>query len=556
MAIPVLAAVLLAGCASTPKDTNKAPSVVGVKDIQCMVNSTVDFLDGVAALDKEDGDITPELEITVTPQVEVNGGYAYFTEVGEYTVNYKITDSNGRTAQKRAYVDVVDRETYKTFAMPEGFSAQADGSATIEKCGMESGAFKLEAKGGEIAEDVKLTRTFVLPRAYSTTNYIPYTFIYSVNSDVAGKVKALADGEDCAEMAVKIGENALTFTHAVRKTDEDDANEITIDICLGGLGDVKWTVGKVEIEYPQEDGTLKELAENFNFAGKVSSRFDTNNGAIKLEGNTWAGEGGKTACLKITEACDDIWRGGMFINTGIALKAGVTYTVSFKAERDEENAFEVILTYEQWVLDFDKVFKTFYSEVGEIEHEITVPEGKAGSLWFYVQAGNAVNEIRISDLSVKEHLGPVGVDTYAIDDFTEEHADGCNSTLTTDMGSFTYLVETFGGDYGANQVKSPSFLIAGSSANYVISFKAKASAPIQMVVVAPVYGGWEPTILWQSMYIGEEETIFTFYCNGSASDTLYRLVWQFGSASNQQYDNVKIEISDIKVSLKNSTLDG
>ena len=54
----VLVAVLLAGC--TPQqEVNKAPSVVGVKDVKCVVNSTVDFLDGVAALDKEDGDITP-----------------------------------------------------------------------------------------------------------------------------------------------------------------------------------------------------------------------------------------------------------------------------------------------------------------------------------------------------------------------------------------------------------------------------------------------------------------------------------------------------------------
>ena len=149
LTIPVLAALLFAGCAKDSPETNKAPSVTGVKDIQCIVNSTVDFLDGVAALDKEDGDITPKMDITVTPYVEVSDdGYAYFSEVGEYTVNYKVTDSEGRTAQKRAYVDVVDRETYRTFAMAEGFTAEALGNASLEKCGMINSEFVLEATGG------------------------------------------------------------------------------------------------------------------------------------------------------------------------------------------------------------------------------------------------------------------------------------------------------------------------------------------------------------------------------------------------------------------------
>ena len=561
LAIPVLAAMMLAGCSSAPAATNKAPSVVGVKDIQCMVNSTVDFLDGVAALDNEDGDITPALEITVTPQVEVVNGYAYFTEVGEYTVIYKVTDSEGRSAQKRAYVDVVDRETYKTFAMPEGFSTHADGNATIEKSGMENGAFKLEAKGGEIEEDIKLTRTYTLPEAHSTTDYIQYTFKYTVNSDVAGKIKALANGEECAEMAVSVGENVLSFTHAVKKSDEVD--DVTVDICLGSLGDVKWTILKVELEYPQEEGKEVELAEDFNFAGRVSSRFDKFDdkgnvapGNENLQGNTWAGDEGKTACLEITGAGSDLWRGGMFINTGIALKAGVTYKISFNAERKLENEFEVILTYEQWVLDWDKVFKTFYSEVGRLEYELTVPEGKSGSLWFYVQAGNALNEIKISNLSVKEHLGAVGRDTFAIEDFTEFHADGYDSNLSTGKGNFIYTINNFSATDSDNKVTSPSFYIAGSGSNYVITFKAKASAPIEMIVAAPVYGGWDPTLMWSRVNITEEETVYTFFCNGSASDRFYTIVWQFGSASNQKYNDVKIEISDIKVSLKNRELDG
>lgn len=547
LAISVLAALTFTGCTSAPAPTNKAPSVVGVKDIQCMVNSTVDFLDGVAALDNEDGDITPELEISVTPQVEVNGGYARFTEVGEYTVNYKITDSQGRTAQKRSYVDVVDRETYKTFAMPEGFSAEACGTATIGKCGMENGEFKIEAKGGEIAEDIKLTRT------YGLSTGIQYTFRYAVNSDRAGKIKVMADGEDCAEVAVNEGENVLSFTHTARKLADKDEREVKIDICLGNLGEMNWVVKGVEFEYPQEEGKFVELAEDFNFAGRVVPRIDNDGGKNNLKGNAWSENGGAAARLEITDTCVDIWRGGMFINTGINLRAGVTYTVSFKVERQEEKDFEVIIQRGQWD---EYKFTTLSTPVGEITQEITPDGQSAGALWIYVQSGTQTNQITLSNLSVKERLGATGKDTFAIQDFTEFHNAAYNSVLTTGNGGFTYEIENFSAIDNEHTVTSPSFFIAGSGSNYVLTFKAKASAPIEMIVAAPVAGGWDPTLMWSRVNLSEEEAIYTFFCNGSASDRLYTIVWQFGSASNQQYNGVKIEISDIKVSLKNNELDG
>ena len=544
LALPVLATLMFTGCASAPETTNKAPSVVGVKDIQCMVNSTVDFLDGVAALDNEDGDITPALEITVIPHVEVNGGYAYFNEVGEYTVTYKITDSDGRTAQKKAYVDVVDRETYKTFAMPEGFSAHSNGTAKIEKCGLENGAFKLEATGGEIAEDVKLTRTYTL------ATDVQYTFRYTVNSDSAGKIKVLADGDDCAEIAVKEGKNILSFVHTARKQDKEEERDVVIDVCLGGLGDMKWVIEGVETEYPQEEGKEVERAVDFNFVGRVTPRIEST-----ARGNAWADLDSNFACLEIDETCPDIWLGGMFINTEISMKAGVTYTISFDVESELSNQYEIKFQNKQW--DEKQIGDMVYNpEPGHKECEVTVTEQNAGSLWIYVQSGTVKNRIRISNLSVIEHLNATGKDTFAIEDFTEFHNANYNSVLTTNSGSFSYEIENFSSVDNEHTVTSPSFMVSGSCSNYVITFKAKATKPVEMIVAAPVYGGWDPTMMWSKVNIGEEEAVYTFRCNGIGADRLYTIVWQFGSSLNQQYHNVKIEISDIKISLKNGELDG
>ena len=67
------AAVLLSACGGEP--VNQGPELRGVSDITCLVNTYVDLLDGVAALDAEDGDITPRLQITVTPETAVDNGY-------------------------------------------------------------------------------------------------------------------------------------------------------------------------------------------------------------------------------------------------------------------------------------------------------------------------------------------------------------------------------------------------------------------------------------------------------------------------------------------------
>lgn len=553
----VLVVILLAGC-SPQGEVNKAPSVVGVKDISCIVNSTVDFLDGVAALDKEDGDITPNLQITVTPQVEVSEeGFATFTQVGEYTVNYLITDSNGRTAQKRAYVDVMDRETYRTFAMPEGFVAETNGGATVETCGMINGVFKLNAHGGEIAEDIKLIREFTL------NANLEYTFYYTVRSNVAGKVKVLADGDDCAELAVVAGENVLTFTHTVWQEDEAKRN-VEIALCLGGFdGNVAWEIGKIELEYPQEAGKLVELAQDFNFAQRVEPRIDTNGNTNGLVGNAWPMLGGGAARLEITTPSSnsgDIWRGGMFVNTGITLRTGVTYTVSFKVEcvpfplgteRDEDDNFEVVIQRDQWG---EEKIKTLYHPTGTITEEFEVTDITAGPLWIYVQSGTQANQITLSELSVKEHLNAVGKDVYQISDFTHFNALS-DYEFTTDRGNFKYVIGQFSSTDNHHRVTSPSFLVAGSGANYVVTFTAKASAPIEMVVAAHVADGWDPTILWSKVTLSQTETTYTFFCNGNGSDRLYALEWQFGSDNNKNYSNVTIEITNIRVCLRNGEID-
>ena len=539
----MLLALTLTGCGQENNtSTNVAPSIVGVKGIQCVVNSTVDFLDGVAALDKEDGDITPKLNISVTPHVDVVDGFASFNIPGEYSVLYSVTDSEGRTSQKKSYVEVVSRKEYVNFALPNGFSYDASGNAVVEKCGMVNGEFVVKAKGHEVAEDVKVTRTFKL-----NTN-LQYTFTYEIESQSQGKIRVLADSMECAELKVKEGLNTLVFKHIVVDP-EDKKVDVDISLCLGGLaGDIDLKINKLETEYPQEEGKIVDLTENFSFAGRVIKRIE--NG---IEGNCWAEADGKTAVLEITKAQENIWEGGMFINTGIELKEDVTYTVSFDISNDENKDFEVIIQRGQWD---EYKFDVLYSPDGHQSADITPDNTSKGALWLYVQSGNQINRVRMSNLKVEEHLSSTGKDSYIIEDYAEFHSEGHECTFTSDLGNYKYVIGSFGASDYEQKVTSPTFFVNGSGGNYVLSFNAKASAPIECVVAAPVSGGWDPTLMWSKIVLSEKETNYTFFFNGNGADRDYTVVWQFGSTNNQKYANVEIEVSAVSISLRNVELDG
>lgn len=563
--ILMLVVTLLSAC--TPQaEANKAPTVVGVKDVQCLVNSTVDFLDGVAALDKEDGDITPNLSITVDPHVDVSSdGYATFTEQGEYTVNYEITDSDGRTAQKRAYVDVVDRETYHAFDRPEEYSVETVGTAKVTFNGMMDGAYTIKAQGGEIAEDVKIVRTFTVSAdEFITRNYL---FSTQLHSNVGGKVLVLCNGELSAELAVTAGDNDLQFSCTCADDETQTTCEVEVALCVGALGNMELVLGNTFVTYPQQDGATVDRTPDFNFNGTVTPRINTDESA-GLEGNAWALEDGSGARVEIThEGEGAIYNGGMFINSNVQLKPNTTYTVSFDLERhtfpipqdgvDEAPNFNVLIKPEQW--NDGTAYKNLSNpQNGTIEETFTTTN--SATLWLSVQTGTQCNQITISNLHVKEHLGATGTDSFEVTDFT------CfNSTADyefhSELGNITYKVKDFDSKDSNHVVTSPSFWVVGSGANYVVSFKIKADSPIEFVVAGPVLGGWDPTLLWQRVTLtANVEQTLSFVCNaktpqGVVADRLYQIVWQFGSSVNAQYHDVTIEIYDIRVCKRDAVLD-
>lgn len=531
-------AVTVAGCAG---ESNAAPEVEGAHDIDCIINTSVDLLDGVAALDREDGDITPQMQITVAPDAAVENGYAVFPAAGEYTVTYSVEDSGGAQCTRSVLINAIEREKYFDFATVGGFRGNAGGGASILKNGMYDGVYVVEASGAEVAEDIAITRTYTLDNGYN------YTFDFGYSSSVGGRAYVLADGLKTAEVYINEGEGSFSFTYLPRG--EGSVSEVEISLLLGNLGSVSFSIRSAS--YMRERGEENEdLTANFSFNGKVISRFDG------TSGNSFAGEGGATAVLEMREASGDIWRGGMFINTGIVTEADQVYNISFDISAINASPFEVVIQRGQF-----NEYKYLTEYIGDavsgqhISDTFTPANDTAGELWIYVQSGNAVNDITMRNLKISVVRSGDKVDNIALKDFVLTDSDGRGSTISTAGGGFTVNIPTFADTDWKQQVASPEFYVSGSGENYVITFRAKATNPVVCVFAAPLYGGWDPTWAWQRITITEQEQVFSVWCSDAGGNRYNNFVWQFGSATNQRYTDVTIEITDIEISYKNNTLD-
>ncbi len=532
--LPLVLLLIITGCKKN--DSNTAPKIEGVSSIECIVYSSVDLLDGVLAYDKEDGDITKDMNITVSPSVNVSNGYAIFDKAGNYKVSYSICDSSGLKTEKKSDITVIDREVFYDFSNPNGFYIETAGNTILNSSGMKNNEYKILAQNCEVAEDLKLSRVFNLDSGYD------YQIRYNFFSSASGIIKFLVDGNLADEQFISQGDNIITFNYNTK-----NKSTITLSLLLGELAnDLEFKLNNVETERNQPTGEI-ELLNSFT----VENRFDG------TEGNAYKTDE-KSAKLEVTKESNDDWRAGMFLNTGIEMNSGNTYKVSFDINRLELKKCDIVFQYKQWdAVGKEYGFINVNEDINQTSHsiEFTVSDDNFGSLWIYVQSGTNINEILLSNLSVKTTLTGTKKEYINVSDFTNSN-DGFNCTFETFNGGFKYYIEEFGSIDYEQKVTSPSFYLDGSGKNYIITFKAKATAKTEVVFAAPIADGWDPTWVWHRFEITEEEKTFTFYGTDNNIEAYNCFVWQFGSTKNQKNKNVTINISDIKISLKNTEYDG
>ncbi len=529
---PLVAAVAaLTACAG---EVNQGPELIGVDNVACLANTAVDLLEGVAAVDLEDGDITPALQITVTPEVEVEKGYVTFPKAGEYDVCYEVRDSGGKLARTTVTASVKEREVYLDSVLTNGFALSTSGNAKVLKEGLCGNVYSFNASGGVIAENIKLTRTYALKKG------VEYVFAYTFDCNVSGRIKIAADGAPFAEKQVRTGGNELEFAY----TPKDGTVEI--GLWLGGLdGEIEIALSRAQAK--RADGG--ELAKDFKFNDRITNRDDYAHATVS------ASDDGRSATLEVTQPADAIWKVGMFVNTGIRLISGVSYDISFDADSALGNYYEICIQKDKFN---EEGMVVLQKPQGRVSRTVTATDGFNGDLWLFIRSGTSKNIITVSDLSVVANTSIQTTETFAIGQVEVKHSNGGEGSAVCEYGKITYEVGAFGTKDNNNELFTPAFTLlnGGAASNYVVSFKAKATQPVKFVFAGPVDGWWDPVFVWGSSEIGTEENTYSFYCNNVDMDGVKRLVWQFGSYVNAAYtERVIIEISDIKICFK-SDLDG
>ena len=531
-----VAAAAVSACKG--ETVNQGPEFRGVNDITCLAGTGVDLLSNVAALDKEDGDITPSIEITVTPHTEVVDGFAMFENVGDYEVCYEVRDSGGKLARSTSFVSAVDREEYDSALFTNGFSVTAGGGASVLSQGISGETFAFKATGGNIAEDISLSRT------YNLLYGVEYTFRYFLSISLKGRIGLAADGEKFGEAFVAAGENELSFSYTAVRPEQsvDEAADVTIQLWLGGLdGEIEAALKKVDIDRDADE----ELLSDFDFKNRVNDRFDDDGGKIKLKASSEITDKGSGVKLCVTEPCNDIWRAGVFVNTGLTLVGGGSYTVSFDLSSENNNPYEVLLLCNQW----GDNLSTVSGGNGRKERTVNIDGGHdGGTLWLYIQSGNKANGITLKNISVKGRKTREAI--YA---FT------CGGgEIKSEYGKVAYTVKNFGSGWGENEIGGPVLDIpTGSAENLVVQFRAKASKDLSVVFAGTLSLKWE-TFVWENFTITEEERIYSIQCNNKVGlKGLYKLVWQLGNSANNEgapEEGVTVEIWDIKICYKDKEL--
>lgn len=551
VALPLVAALCLGGAACTKTAADEAPEITGVADKMCAVGEVYDLLGGIAALDKEDGDITPKLEITVDGE-KVDGFYKTFEYEDDYEVKYKVTDSKGHVTEETAYISALARDVYRSLDLVDfgGFEVKTAGAAKVasQKVLGNGAASKYTFKVTGAANDADA----VFTRTYSLKTGTHYSFKYTLKSSVAGTAKLKIGGGEATDLSIVSGNNTLSFTYDV-PAGEKDETDVKIEILFGGLGaDIEWVFDKVETEYtdPTEYPYTELAGSGFTFAGYENRDNYASDAGLS--------EDGKTAYVTTTGNYQ-IWQEGLFINTGIPLDAKKDYKISFDLTTANNGNMEVCILRQQW--GPNEFLKTLYNgdlnKNGRNTTEITnVPANVTNTLWLFIQSGTNANTITLSNLSVqeKQKSGEIKETYSCINTFgMYANKDASNYAQWID-GKLVFEVEEFSDTDWHNKIVGPDFLVDTAGMKFMISFKAKATAPVLVTWVGPKTGGWDPNLVWRQFNLSETEQIYTFEGNESDS-SIHHFEWQFGSSANKKYENVTIEISDIVIYWPNDVLD-
>lgn len=241
--------------AETPElETKNNAPVINVTDSLIYVGDEFDALSGETsgiATDKEDGDLTSKIEVV---------GNVDTTKAGNYTVTYKVTDSEGATTTKTITVTVLEKEAVSGEKLEDGkykikntttYSGNSSMGSSMVRNSLKEISY-IEVKDGKM---------------YATLEFA---------SDLYKTMENIKISVDGANVAITEDKNNAKVTFEVNSVD----SKIGVSAYITAMGmNINYTVGLEKSTIEKISSSSTGGATNGTTSGSSSSTSGTTNGS-------------------------------------------------------------------------------------------------------------------------------------------------------------------------------------------------------------------------------------------------------------------------------------
>ena len=246
---------------------NSLPKLNIPKLVSTKIGHPIDLKEEYSAIDSEDGELTSKVEVT---------GEVNFDKTGEYTITYKVTDSDGNIVTKTRTVAVVDMNDY-TYLTEYNWKSEAHSYATPKKdIATSSKVLRLTDESGK---EVVYTRgigshsTSTIIYDLSDKNYDYFTSYVGVDRQMYGSIGSVSfevyvDGEKKFDSGLMNSTDSQKYI----EVDINGAKELKLVVTDGGNGNGSdhATWGDTKLHYANENGISINRVELDILIKKVS----------------------------------------------------------------------------------------------------------------------------------------------------------------------------------------------------------------------------------------------------------------------------------------------
>lgn len=586
-----------AACSQTPSKENTPPEITGISDKTVEAGQEFNALEGIAAQDEEDGDITSKIVVRAMPELEFKNGKVVPDNAGSYELIYSVTDKGGLVTEDYATLTVTKQTgesvVYKEFDFSDiqpadnGWGANiADGvSASGE---IKQGALVFDiASAGEGDGDIQLVKSGLALKAadyrikiWAKSTKDTYAHLLAVDEEADewktfGGAYNVVIGQEIAPLELNFtseGEGSAQILLNLGKItpNPDEPDDTTPE-------DFTVTIDKVEIYEISGDETRNPVITNdFSSAKEDAVVLDAGDGA---SGKVTLKDGSAVVEIESYPTDGGVWSiKSDIILEGVSIEAGTKYYYSFTLNAENAQSGECLVE-SATKYDANRVhFNGFSAAAGEdtVVSGVFTAESAVEDPVIRLQIGApsegvTSNTLRIDDLEFGKVEGDLQT-VKTIDAFmafgkgtpgetdsnrpwttfngTDEDNDRGVGTIWVENGSFFYRIDQGGTvdwhnklicGYGENP------LVLEADSYYTVEITVKATQNVSCGFFLNPLGGWDPRIS-ESMDITTQEQTFVFTTTDTfITDMNFEMLFQFGSEQTAQNGEVTIEISNLTI---------